>query len=58
MTDAEIQEIANSLKRAHRINNPIALFKLCDEAAAVLDELVSERNKPKRGRPPKALSVD
>ncbi len=48
MTDAEVLEVAKALKLSHRINNPVALFKLCDEAASMLEQFIEDRQKPRR----------
>mgnify|MGYP006092579977 FL=1 len=44
----EQEDMIRLLKLPHRINNPAALFRLCEKAAVELETLL---NRPKGGRP-------
>tara|TARA_R110002126_G_scaffold94687_3_gene223304 strand:- start:29 stop:199 length:171 start_codon:yes stop_codon:yes gene_type:complete len=44
----EQEDMIRLLKQPHRINNPAALFRLCEKAAVELETLL---NRPKGGRP-------
>jgi hypothetical protein len=44
----EIKDIIRQLRQPHRVPNPVALFKICEKAADIIESLSS---KPKTGRP-------
>ena len=47
----EIKNIIRQLRQPHRVPNPLALFKICEKAADIIESL-SEKPEVKRGRKP------
>lgn len=47
----EIKDIIRQLRQPHRVPNPVALFKICEKAADIIESL-SEKPEVKRGRKP------
>ena len=51
-TRKDVEEMQQRLHLAHRIENPLATFKMCNEAADMLgdlmDKLEASQVKPKR----------
>ena len=47
----EIKDIVRQLRQPHRVPNPLALFKICEKAADIIESL-SEKPEVKRGRKP------
>lgn len=57
MTDEQLDTLVYELTTIHRINNPRAVHRICDNARQAIVELRTKLDeKPRRGRPPKAVT--
>ena len=57
MTDEQLDTLVYELTTIHRINNPRAVHRICDNARQAIVELRAKLDeKPRRGRPPKAVT--
>lgn len=54
MTEEQLDALVYELTTLHRINNPRAVHRICDNARDAIIELRARLDaKPRRGRPPK-----
>lgn len=53
-------DLIHRLRRSYQINNPVAVIKLCEEAADVIETLahMADAMPKRRGRPPKVRTED
>ena len=54
MLTTEQNELIKQLSQPHRIPNPIALFKFCEEAAELIVELDKKLDQSQAKRPKKS----
>ena len=52
--DDKTRELVRNLNQPHRVNNVMALFRFCEEAAAVIEDQNAQINALKNAPAPKA----
>lgn len=58
MLTEEQTELVRLLKNPHRINNNLAMFKTCEKAAALIEEMDRDLDKAKAARKSRPAKAD